>query len=150
MIQAEKNEQGVQTEAKYFIDIEAMEAKGRSMSVMLASRRCPSCQISLSKEELLTIQPDIHLERLVECCSKKPDYIFSTMPLMEATFRLLLAVGNRAMTLQEIHEALAERWRAAGFPKYLPLGMLERMLNHDDYYGIFRVATEKEGEEGGV
>ena len=141
MVEAEKD---LQTEEKYYIDFKDAKSKGRALGSLMAARRCPSCQEALQKEALPNLEPGVHLKRIVDCCSKEPDYIVASMPLMEAVFRLLLAFGNHPMTLKEIHEALSERWTVSGFPKYLPIEMLEHVLKHDHYYGISQFSNEQD------
>ncbi|MBI4298461.1 MAG: hypothetical protein HY666_01695 [Chloroflexi bacterium] len=133
----------VKAEASYFIDMNRMEAEGHSMGAMLASRRCKSCKKILLQNASPIADSKVHLKRIAECCSQESDYISANMPLLEAVFRIFLASGNRPMSLKEIHNSLSERWTVSGFPKYLPIVMLERMLDRDDFYGISRLSDDQ-------
>ncbi|MGC8786371.1 MAG: hypothetical protein ACP5Q1_02980 [Anaerolineae bacterium] len=43
-------------------------------------------------------------EAIRSCCSLKPDYITQEQPLIESIFRILLANGNKPLSILEIHE----------------------------------------------
>jgi len=74
-----------------------------------------------------------------DCCGKKKGFITPDMPTLEAIFRIYLANGNQPMPLDHVREQLAE-WCPGGGCQWvmLPPETLERLIEHDRYYGLRR------------
>ena len=132
-----------QQEAKYLtalfrVDPELLEKTGRSLKLLLLHRRCATCWGTLVQEPNMgmEIKADAHLKQLARHCSQTPDFIRSGMPVMEATFRVLLANGNKAMTLEAIHDALEEKWTDYANPRTPTPDRLYRMISREKFYGI--------------
>ena len=90
---------------RYFIDVGQAEARHRSLSLMIAGRRCYTCQQgNVQTPASSDLQPFI--DRIVEHCALTSDYLLPDTPLKEAIFRVLLAGGNKPMTAAEIREIL--------------------------------------------
>ena len=86
---------------RYFIDEGMAEARHRSLPLMIASRRCYTCQQGdVESPALSDLQPFI--DRIVEHCALTSDYLLPDTPLKEAIFRVILAGGNKPMTAEEI------------------------------------------------
>jgi hypothetical protein len=64
------------------------------------------------------------------------------MPVMEATFRVLLANGNKAMTLEAIHDALEKRWTDYANPRTPTPDRLYRMISREKFYCISEQVKE--------
>jgi hypothetical protein len=128
---------GISTTGDFFYDInlEGMETDGRSLEVMLTSRRCPDCQEKLKKAKTKPTVKD-QLRDITKCCATKEGFISPGMPLREIVFRLLLKGGNRAMSLKDIHYAVTEQYAMPTHPMNVNAGSMKRILDNDTYYGI--------------
>ena len=126
----------------YFIDVEALEAVGRSFALMVRSRRCSycmECENRPQEEGLVLREASEYMDQIADFCCHKPDYLLPGTPLTEAVFRLLLATRNRPMTLGEIEAGLAAAWTSAIYLKNLSDQVLERLLERPNEYHIRRV-----------
>jgi hypothetical protein len=141
--------------AHYVIDTTWFEENGFSFDDFVQSRMCDSCQARVDEEveERYTVLDkksgrasfEIRKGRygsdpirvIRDCCSKKRHYITPDMPTLEAVFRVFLANGNTPLTLGHVREQLAE-WCPGGGCQWLllPQDQLERLVQHDSYYGI--------------
>ncbi len=124
----------------YAIDLGGMEAQGRSLDVMLTSRRCPACTEKLKKAKT---KPSVkeQIKDIMKCCATTEGFISPGMPLREIVFRLLLKGGNRAMSLKDIHYAVTEQWAMPTHPMNVKVDSLKRILDNDTYYGIKETAA---------
>lgn len=140
---------------QYVIDTTWFDENRFSFDDFIQSRMCEACQERLDEEveERYTVLDsktgrasfDIRRSRyganpirvIRDCCSKKRNYITPDMPTLEAVFRVFLANGNAPLTLEHVREQLAE-WCPGGGCQWLllPLEQLERLVQHDSYYGI--------------
>jgi len=141
--------------AQYVVDTSWFEENGFSFEDFVQSRMCDSCQARLDEEveERYTVldkksgRASFEIRRgkygadpirvIRDCCSKKRHYITPDMPTLEAVFRVFLSNGNAPLTLGHVREQLAE-WCPGGGCQWLllPLDQLERLVQHDRYYGI--------------
>ena len=139
----------------YSVDVTWFEENHYSFDDFVQSRMCDSCQGRLDEEveERYTVldkktgRASFEIKRarygenpirvIRDCCSKKRHYITPDMPTLEAVFRVFLANGNLPLTLGHVREQLAE-WCPGGGCQWLllPLEQLERLVQHDGYYGI--------------
>ena len=129
-------------EPRYFIDVGAFEAAGRSFALMVRSRRCvycTECENRPQEENLVLRDASEYMDQITDFCCHKPDYLLPGTPLTEAVFRLLLANRNRPMTLNEIEAGLAAAWTSAIYLKNLSDQVLERLLERPNEYSIRRV-----------
>ena len=129
-------------ELTYFIDVEAFEAVGRSLALVVKSRRCvycAECENRPQEEGLLLRDAAEYMDQIADYCCHKPDYLLPGTPLTEAVFRLLLANRNRPMTLGEIEAGLAAAWTSAIYLKNLSDEVLERLLENPNEYYIRRM-----------
>ena len=136
-------EQEEQEESKYLtalfrVDPELLERTGRSLKLLLLHRRCATCWGTLIQEpnQGMDIKADAHIKQMARQCSQTPEFIRPEMPVMEATFRVLLANGNKAMTLEAIHDALEEKWTDYTNPRTPTPDRLYRMISRDRFYGV--------------
>jgi hypothetical protein len=159
MVMEETTQSDVSVE--FLVDTAWFEEHGFALNEFVQSRMCESCQGRLDEEveERFTVldkktgRASFEIRRakygadpvqvIRDCCSKKRHYITPDMPTLEAVFRVFLANGNQALTLGQVREQLAE-WCPGGGCQWLllPLDQLERLVQHDRYYGIRPAATD--------
>jgi len=140
---------------RYAIDPTWFEENGFSFEEFVQARMCDSCRERLDEEveerytvldkrsgrasfEIRRVQYGSNPIRVIrDCCSKKRNYITPDMPTLEAVFRVFVANGNLPLTLENVREQLAE-WCPGGGCQWLllPVEQLERLVQHDRYYGI--------------
>lgn len=103
------------------------------------------CLCPHHREQADAAAPEELVATISQCCSQGPDYLEPRLPLLEAIFRLLLARGNRPLEAEDIAQELS---RSRGLPLYPET--VERLLQAEPrFYGVCRIDTEVEGEEGG-
>jgi hypothetical protein len=144
-----------ESSATFVIDTTWFDENGYSFDDFVQSRMCDACQGRLDEEveERYTVldkktgRASFEIRRarygsspirvIRDCCSKKRHYITPDMPTLEAVFRVYLANGNQPLNLGQVREQLAE-WCPGGGCQWLllPLEQLERLVQHDRYYGI--------------
>lgn len=157
MVMEETTQSDVSVE--FVVDTSWFEENGFAFDDFVQARMCESCRERLDEEveERYTVldkksgRASFEIRRtkygadpirvIRDCCSKKRHYITPDMPTLEAVFRVFLANGNQALTLGQVREQLAE-WCPGGGCQWLllPVDQLERLVQHDRYYGI-RPAT---------
>lgn len=125
-----------QAESRWFIDLDWYQPNNRSFSTLARACLCAECRKQLMPEER-EISPAKLLNTINDCCSKTPDFITGTRPILESIFRLFLAKGNQPLDLEELAQQLNER---CGIGAYrASTGVLSRLLESDQYYGLRRV-----------
>ena len=126
----------------YWIDPDRFQEIGRSMEVVLLNRRCRSCK---EKQADVAEPPPTkqQIKHIVGCCAKDETFIRPGMPMQEIMFRLLLAKGNKPMSLDELHFQLTEQYATPGNPMAISKQALMRVLDNDDFYGFHAMPTEK-------
>ena len=144
-----------ETAGRYAIDATWFDENNFSFDDFVQSRMCDSCQERRDEEieERYTVldkktgRASFEIRRVKygsspirvirDCCSKKRNYITPDMPTLEAVFRVFVANGNLPLTLENVREQLAE-WCPGGGCQWLllPVEQLERLVQHDRYYGI--------------
>ncbi len=135
----EQEQEVVEIQPRYFIDLNWYQEQGRSFAALAASRLCP---VSRKKEKS---KSDTALLRVIkQCCSKREGFIAPTMPLLEMVFRLLLANGNQPLGLDQIQEQL-QKYLGDTSVKDISLPRLKRIIENDRYYGL-KPVTESEGK----
>jgi hypothetical protein len=142
-------------QGRYAIDATWFDENNFSFDDFVQARMCDSCQERRDEEieERYTVldkksgRASFEIRRVKygsspirvirDCCSKKRNYITPDMPTLEAVFRVFLANGNVSLTLDNVREQLAE-WCPGGGCQWLllPVEQLERLVQHDRYYGI--------------
>ena len=120
----------------YFIDFEGAENNGRSISLLIATRKCYADRQADMEESLLDSDPKEHLDRIVKHCSETPDYLLPDTPLKDAIFRVMLARGNQLITAEEISTELSDRWAVSTYPRDLSPKVIGRILDHSESYCV--------------
>ncbi len=126
-------------EPAYAIDFNALEGSGRSAEFIVRSRLCWQCQQLLEEMDEPESSVRDHMKRIADDCSQRADYLLPGTPLTEAVFRLLLAGGNRPMTIREIQDRLTGAWASVIYMKDLSEELLTRLLETQNEYMIRRV-----------
>jgi hypothetical protein len=131
---------------KYFIDAGRAEERHRSLSMMIAGRRCYMCQ--QGGEELVAASDlQEQIDRIVDHCAATSDYLLPDTPLKEAIFRIILSGGNEPMAAEAICAILANRWGdMVALQRNTSPSVIGRLLEHSENYCIAR-APEAEGDE---
>ena len=118
------------TKSRYFIDLNWYEENNRSFRVLCQSRLCPACQDKLAAKES---SEKTLVATIKKCCSKSEGFFNPKAPVFEAIFRIILANGNQALTLEEIRQRLSAQ-RGEHFS--LSSEKLQRVIENDRHYGI--------------
>ena len=127
------------SDRKYAIDFKAMEAEGRSAAFLVASRCCWQCQQVIDEQPELSSDLKYLMAQIKSDCSQRPDYLLPGTPLTEAIFRLLVATGNKPLTVTQISEQLSAAWASVIYMKDLSEELLIRLLETENDYMIRRV-----------
>ena len=131
---------------RYFVDLEAASNRGRSMSVLIAERRCYACRQEDSEESLETSDPKDYIARISKQCTDTSDYLLPDTPLKEAIFRVILAGKNEPVSAEEVSEALSTRWAMTANSRDITPGVISKLLEHSESYSIAAL-PEPEPEE---
>jgi hypothetical protein len=106
---------------KFHIDLSWWEKHNRDIRVYMLDHLCAECRESvgtLSEVKWIdmvdpdtaeVLKVDALWEAIRACCSVKPGYITADTPLLDSIFRVLLANGNRALSVQELYDRLNRR-----------------------------------------
>ena len=121
---------------RYFVDLEGAAERNRSLSRLIAERKCHECRQADTQESLLDSNTQEHIKRIAKQCAHTPEYLLPDTPLKEAIFRVILASGNQPTTAQEISEILSEQWGMTPNPRDLSPAVIQRLLDHSQTYCI--------------
>ncbi len=124
------------SDRKYAIDFKAIEAEGRSAAFLVASRCCWQCQQVIGEQPELSSDLKYLMSQIKSDCSQRADYLLPGTPLTEAIFRLLVATGNKPLTVQQISEQLSAAWASVIYMKDLSEELLIRLLEAENDYMI--------------
>lgn len=129
------NENSREEQIFYHIDLDWYQENDRSFSAFVCSRLCREHR--QGQEE-----PSRILGILRDCCSKQGAFLSQSLPLLESVFRLILASANEPISLDEIVQRLTELRRTS-----IDSGMLRRLLDHDEFYGLRSLPVESTKEK---
>ena len=115
----------------WFIDLDWYQQNARSFSMLAHNHLCPKCSKRFKEQEVSAA--DL-VSAITNCCSKKPGFITSELPILESIFRLFLANGNQPLDLEELGRQLSER--RGGDTYRASVEILSRLLSSDQYYGL--------------
>ena len=88
--------------------------------------------------------PQTLLDDIAEYDAPDVGFIQPSMTVQEILFRTLLARRNEPMSLAELCRELTEKWSFPDRPISLTPAGLQRILDHDHYYGFARRDTAAE------
>ena len=128
---------------RYLIDFETADATSRSLSVMIAGRRCHVDQQADDEAPTASSDAAPYMKRIVDHCTETPDYLLPDTPLKEAIFRVLLSRGNEPVNAEEVSQVLSEKWASTPYPRDVSAGVIQRLLDNSDTYCIGRVPEPK-------
>jgi hypothetical protein len=137
-----ESENGEAPQPRYYIALELAEARRRSLSAMIANRRCYTDQQGDDQDPLKATDAQPFIAQIAEHCSQTPDYMLPDTPLKEAIFRVILANANRPMTAEEISESLAKQWAMTTYPRDISTGVIQRLLDSSQFYCIAQAHEE--------
>ena len=123
---------------KYLIDFDAGTMSGRSLPMLIASRRCYLDQ-QADEDAPSDADPRGFIDRITEHCAAERDYLLADTPLKEAIFRVLLANGNEPMDAEAISAVLTEKWAMTPFPRNTDADVIGRMADNSRSYCIARL-----------
>jgi hypothetical protein len=139
----------------YHVDPSWFEENNLSFDDVVRARMCDTCRAKVGQEVeerapvfdkatgrmrfevRRTTYGSDPLKAIREHCGRAKNYVHRDMPTLEAIFRIFLANGNSAMTLEQVREQLAE-WCPGGGCQWLllPQEMVERLVQNDSHYGL--------------
>jgi len=124
---------GDRVRSRWSIDLDWYQLNSRSFLTLARGCLCPECRQRLEVEEGEITAADL-MATIRDCCSKRPGFITSELPIMESVFRFFLANGNQPLDLVELGTQLRE-WRG-GDSYRTSVEVLWRLLESDRYYGL--------------
>ena len=128
-----------QPTSKWVIELGWYEVNNRSFIDLARRSLCPKCVDKLQKKKKKAGTDDI-MAAIKDCCSRNPDFITAKLPIMESSFRVLLANGNQPMDTITLSREL--NLHRGGDSFGVPPEVLDRLLSNDRWYGIKKVIEE--------
>jgi hypothetical protein len=125
-----------QPNSSWVIDLDWYEKNNRSFIDLARRSLCTKCTEKLQKKKKKTGVNDV-LAAIKDCCSRGPEYITPRLPILESTFRVLLANGNQPMGVNELNKELS--MRRGGEAYTASPEALNRLLSNDRWYGFKQV-----------
>ena len=135
-----------QPPASYQIDITGAEARGRSLPMLVANKRCYACQSADDEEPTQASEAGPYIERIVDHCAETADYLLEDTPLKEALFRAILARKNEPSTADELSEMLRERWAMTPNTRNISAQVIQKVLDQSGSYCIVRLRAPESEE----
>ena len=130
---------------RYVVDLSKDRARVRSAPHLIASRRCFACSQAGDSPSPKSNARE-YIKTIAEHCRHTTDYLLPDIPLKEAIFRVILARGNRETTAEDVSKELAEQWSTSAYPRDVSPGLLDRLMDGNDFYCLSNVPEP--GSEG--
>lgn len=134
----ESGDNNGETLSKYYIDLDWYQEQDRSFVLLAASRLCPTSQKKIPKSDAAL------LTALKQCCSKSEQYITLDMTLAESIFRLLLANGNKPMSVEQMQAKLLQHTGDMTGSRDISAQKLKLVIDNDKYYGMTSIELDDE------
>jgi hypothetical protein len=131
-----------QESLRYHLDISKSSNPHRSLSILIASRRCYQDQQGEDDAEVMAADPQQLIRQIADHCASSPDYLLPDTPLKESIFRTLLAAKNQPMTAQEISRQLSDRWSTTAQARDVSPKVIQRLLENSPLYSITPAAKQ--------
>ena len=128
-----------QPPARYEIDVKEAELRGRSLPMLVASKRCYACQSADEEEPSKSSDAKPYIKRIVQHCAETEEYLVEYTPLREALFRVILARGNKPTTSEELVQILKDGWAMTTNPRDISAEKIEKVLDYGGSYCIVRL-----------
>lgn len=122
---------------RFQVSLARLEQLHRSAVHLISGRLTPDCP-SFGKQ-IHEMDAGELIREIQEFHEDAEDFIVYNMPIKEIVFRTLLARGNQAMPLSDLHRELTGRWSNALRPISIEESLLRRVLETDTYYGFAQV-----------
>ena len=119
---------------QYQINLDKNVNLNRSLILLFTGMLCKECKKQYKSEEPSV--SSILVKNIQKCCSKKPDYIHSGLPLKQATYRTMLAKGNRPSTARQISDFLTDKWGESVYTRSMTPAVISRLLETSVDYEI--------------
>jgi hypothetical protein len=128
-----------EADRSYRLDLDVIEAQGRSVQLFLADRLCDGAVARLKGSNGWTGMSVKDLRKLLrDGCDGQDGYVSPQHPLLEAALRLLLVAPKDTLTLSAIHDAISEAWLYGPWPRHVSREALGRVLDNAAAEGIVR------------
>lgn len=121
-------------QSQYQINLDKNVNEKRSLMHLFTGILCKECKKQYKSDE--PSASSVLVKNIQKCCSKKPDYIHSGLPLKQATYRALLSKGNRPTTARQISDFLTERWGESVYTRSMTPAVISRLLETSVDYEI--------------
>ena len=119
---------------QYQINLDKNVNVNRSLIHLFKGMLCKDCKKQYKSEEPLV--SSVLVKNIQKCCSKKEDYIHSGLPLKQATYRTILAKGNRPSTARQISDFLTDKWGESVYTRSMTPAVISRLLETSMDYEI--------------
>ena len=119
---------------QYQINLDKNVNGNRSLPHLFKGMLCKDCKKQYKSEEPLV--SSVLVKNIQKCCSKKQDYIHSGLPLKQATYRTILAKGNRPSTARQISDFLVDKWGESVYTRSMTPAVISRLLETSMDYEI--------------
>ena len=119
---------------QYRINLDKNVNLNRSLILLFTGMLCKECKKQYKSEEPSVTS--VLVKNIQKCCSKKPDYIHSGLPLKQATYRTMLAKGNRPSTARQISDFLTDKWGESVYTRSMTPAVISRLLETSVDYEI--------------
>ena len=115
----------------WFVDLSWLEQHNRSFLTLAKGALCPQCRKRLQEGEIAAT--DL-ISNIGNCCSKTPEFIPDSLPVLESIFRIFLSNGNKPLGLEGLGDKLKELHDGSAYRTSVE--MLPRLLNSGQFYGL--------------
>ena len=122
-----------QIDTCWMIDMEWYVTNNRSFFELACRSLCQKCSEKMAKKKRKPAAGET-LAAIKDCCGKTPEFITNRMPILESIFRVMLANGNKPLTIREISSQLRERRDGDAYVSSPVL--INRLLTNDKWYGF--------------
>lgn len=140
MVETVESNEAPERESYYTILPEAIEATGRSLNVVLGDRLCEAALVKLKEPGAWRTMSYKELSKLLrDNCANQDGYLSPQQPVLETAFRLLLTTPGGKLSLNEVHQRIAELWMTSPWPRHINADSLKRVLDNGVSYGIVTV-----------
>ena len=119
---------------QYQINLDKNVNVNRSLTHLFKGMLCKDCKKQYKSEEPAV--SSVLVKNIQKCCSKKEDYIHSGLPLKQATYRTILAKGNRPSTARQISDFLTDKWGESVYTRSMTPAVISRLLETSMDYEI--------------
>lgn len=135
---------------RYCIDVEGAGDQGRDIKPMIVSRMGYVTRQSLTPDVVAEMEAEDLIQQVAYQAGDDRDFLLPDTPLKESIFRVLLANENRPMTVEQVSEALNDKWQLSPYPRDTSPRVIERLMaSSGGMYCIVAVPPEQEEDDEG-